>query len=331
MCSLSTCDSIVVASEGLLDFLPPELLSIIMEMTDFNVILNICSINLACKAKMGKLVTVITNNFVASRLFVILPVFPNLRKVHGTICVESSGDLDKIFELDLSSFTIEVPSYILDNGEKMCCKISQLTRMESVKVQTRRDTTYKSPYTSTVKTLLEPLISWDNGIVDLRCKWADDVLRLLPYRGILSDNDWDIGKYHHIWKDSSIDTLVIRANRYEMPIKLSTLVQCTGIRSILVVMTKEEKLRFMDECRQWYLPFVPANFQGTYASVEIFQIPVKTEQIPDLIRIFPNVKKVTVFIPAAYPVSNLRRDDDIAKKKISPYIARYPGVFFDIL
>lgn len=341
-----------IALDGLLSLLPPELMANIMAMVHFDHVRNISSINLACKVKMGISVTVIHGRFTLKELLSHKRDFPYLREIFGVIGCEEMAEVFQVFSLDLSTFTVQLPLVkfhrdydhmtdyygshnteddLLLMADQLCDKMANLSAMKSVTVNVTEDTLLLSDPPQPSKRIRK-LISWNEGIVDFCTIGRDKVLERFPCHAVVMSS-WPSVKHHKdILERYPITMAILVYDSMNLSVRASAVLKySTTIRSILCEyghrgLLKEE-ITVSRMCRAM---FSPDAYDGTYPLVHTFHVPVIPENIPDLMRIFPNLRNATVVPLSAYRVDGTPRyrDDSKAREEIAPFQARYPGVSF---
>lgn len=311
-----------IALDGIICLLPPEVLSVIMSYCDFKTIIGLVSINLALKVDVQKSVTQFIGDCNAEKL--LAAQFLHLREVFGIIRVKNLSTLDRILDLDLSTFTVglEVPYQAIELAAKsdICRKISQLTSLKSVTIDNVENVWLLSnpPRRSKRRTTL---ISWNQGIVDIDMKWRDQLLSHIPFHGVKTRTDIHMLPYYaDTVNEYSVDNVVMEYSFRYMSVFASGLLKINPqISSIICIdnrrgITKED-IRSSSIKGERY--FCPEDFKGIYLMLKTLQIPIVEDQVPALLNIFPNIKNVTVFIKEGVVPDTLK--------------LTYPNITFNLL
>lgn len=333
--------------DGILSLLPREILEIITSMIDLDTIKHISSINLACKAKVGNSVTCITGDFTVDQVIGHKRRFPYLREVFGVITAKNLS----LFDLDLSTFTLELPYDILTPrfyesitekdklslvGDQVCEKMARLTHMKNVSVQVWQNAVVLTDPPIPKKNIME-MISWNEGVIDISRQWAYKALKLFPCHAVFIRAPF-IPYLAESVKCYPIHTVIMEYGNYMYHDASHILEANDRIESILCS-NKQKSIIISRLIRGNITLFCHKSFKTSYPNVHTFQIPVNLEQIPDLMRIFPNLKNATVMILSAYGTDYVpdlttwsgfiqKRNQRKAKEAIAPFQDQYPGVSF---
>lgn len=330
--------------EGLLSLFPVELLSLIFSYADLKSIKSIMEINNKCLCTAVRSVTSFSGKFRLASL-AKLPRFPYLRRLFGLVRVDTLREFELLADLDLCHFTVVYTKHPNTRAEEemqyqvICTMFAKLSNIETVTIVRRnkvslmkrckkifRKTHHDDHFDS------ETLVSMNRGILGVETKdWGDAFCKYaatVPFDGIIM-NTWH---YNYVNLLMMPIVTVVLPFVPTIPSTLPYILRindeaCASIRCIVYSL---QRYWFSESYKNF---FDPSLFNRSYPLIEAISLPILRDQIPDLLRIFPNVKivKICIIIGRVVPLMDHQKVKEKEEEERKELESLYPGITFKVL